>query len=226
MKSGPDEKLYPFVMAAFAVILVLSNTVASKVWSVGGFVFAGAMIIFPVSYILGDVLTEVYGFARARKVIWVGIASNVLMVVVYMIVSALPGVDPEFSTAFSTVLSPVLRVVVASMAGLWCGQFVNSIVLSRLKVATNGRWLWVRTIASTLLGEGIDTAVFVTIAFAGTLPWTVIVNMILTGAAVKTLYEAAITPVTYVVVRWFKRVEGGEAYDDEVAYNPFSVGAL
>lgn len=231
MGTGVQKRsLYPYVMAAFCVIVVLSNIVAVKLFTVFGmFVAAGGLVLFPLSYILGDVVTEIYGYAGARKIFWAGLAANVLMVITFTIVDALPGLNPVLSGQFHGVLSSVPQIVMASMCGIWCGQFANAFVMSRMKVATKGRWLWMRTISSTLVGESIDTAVFSILAFGiwGTVPWFVIPTMIFTGAVSKTAYEIIATPLTYIVVNWMKRQEG-EVIDAGAVYNPFTgrVGAV
>jgi queuosine precursor transporter len=213
---------YPYVMAAFAVILVLSNTIAARIAAFGPFVLAGAVILFPISYILGDVVTEVYGYAGARKIFWVGLAANLLMVVVYLVTDRIPAVNPAFAAQFHNVLNQVPRIVVASMVGVWCGQFANAFVMSRMKVLTKSRYLWTRTISSTIVGETIDTAVFATLAFGLALPWPVILTMIWSGALLKTLYEIAATPLTYLVVGLFKKHEGEVVdYKGSLSYNPF-----
>jgi len=217
------KTLYPYVMTAFAVILVLSNTVAVKLASFGPFVWTTAIILFPLAYILGDVITEVYGYVRARQVFWVGIVANLLMVVVYSLSVAIRGIDADYDRLYAQVLGQVPRLVLASMVGLWAGQFVNAYVMSRMKVLTGGKLLWTRTIASTLFGETIDTACFAVIGFAGSVPWTVIGQMIYSAAIFKTLYEAAITPVTYLVINWFKKYEQQDPFDRNVNYNPFYV---
>jgi len=218
-----NYKLYPYAMAMFAVILVLSNTIAARLAFFGSFVFAGAVILFPISYILGDVLTEVYGYSGARRIIWVGIAANILMVVVYWITDKLSPVNPVFAEQFHNVLAPVPRIVVASMFGVWCGQFANARTLSSMKIWTKGRYLWTRTIGSTLVGETVDTTVFVILGFAGVVPWTVIPVMIYSGALFKTLYEVIVTPITYAVITWWKKVEGIDTYDYGLNYNPFKL---
>ena len=224
MSYEPNWKLYSYVMAAFAVILVLSNIVAAKLWALGPFVFAGGLVLFPISYILGDVVVEVYGYAGGRKIFWVGLAANVFMVIVLLITDALPGIDPEFSAKYHDVLLQVPRIVFASAVGVWLGQFVNAFVMSRMKVLTNSKYLWMRTIGSTLCGEFVDTTLFIILAFGFTLPWSVVGNMIVTGTVAKTLYEAAVTPITYIVVNWFKRVEDVEAFDAGENYSPFKSG--
>lgn len=215
------KTLYPYVMAAFAVVLVLSNTVAVKLCTFGPFVWTAAILLFPVAYILGDVITEVYGYAGARRIFWVGLAANALMALSYAVAIKLPAVDPAFDQMFGAVLAQVPRLVVASMLGVWCGQFANALVMSRMKVWTRGRRLWMRTISSTLVGETVDTAVFATLGFAFTVPWSVVGQMIYSAALFKTLYEAAVTPLTYVVVNAIKRYEG-EVFDYQVNYSPFA----
>jgi len=220
-----EEKktMYPYVMTAFAVILVLSNTTAVKLAPFGPFVWTTAIILFPIAYILGDVITEVYGYAKARKILWVGLAGNLLMAVIYSISVAMKGIDPEFDQMYARVLGQVPRLVLASMVGLWAGQFVNAFIMSRMKVWTRGKHLWTRTITSTLLGETVDTAFFASIGFAGIVPWQVIGQMVYSAAIFKTIYEAAITPVTYVVINWFKKVEAVDPFDEGINYNPFSM---
>jgi queuosine precursor transporter len=215
---------YPYVMAAFVAVLLVSNTVANKLVPVGPFVWSAAIVIFPVSYILGDVITEVYGYARARRIFWVGTAANVFLALVYTLADSLPSLDPQYGGAFHVVLGPAPRVVVASLVGLWCGQFANAWVMSRMKVLTRGRALWARCVASTFVGEGVDTAVFATLLFAGVVPWFVIPTIIWSAALFKTVYEAAVTPLTYLVVNRLKRAEGWESLDESISYTPFSLG--
>lgn len=215
------HSFYPYVMTAFAVVLVLSNTAATKLIVAGPFVWTAAIIIFPVSYILGDVITEVYGYAGARRIFWVGVTTNAVMSVVYWLTILLPPLDAKLNVQYVAVLGQVPRLVVASMAGIWCGQFANAYVMSRMKVLTKGNWLWTRTISSTLVGETVDTAVFATLGFAFSIPWSVMLTMIYSAAAFKSLYEAAVTPLTYLVVNWFKRHEG-EVFDYDVNYSPFA----
>lgn len=213
--------LYPYVMAAFAVVLVLSNTTATKLVVFGPFVWTAAIVLFPIAYILGDIITEVYGYARARRIFWAGLAANLLMSATYVIAILLPALDPEFDKSFSAVLGQVPRIVVASMVGVWAGQFANAYVMSKMKVLTKGKYLWARTISSTLVGEFVDTTLFATLGFALVLPWPVIWQMIYSAALFKSAYEALITPVTYVVVNAFKQREG-EAFDYDVNYSPFA----
>jgi len=211
---------YPYIMVAFVTVLILSNTVAVKLCPFGPFVWTAAIVLFPIAYILGDVITEVYGYAGARRIFWVGLVANLSMALVYTIADRLPALDPEFGAKFGVVLRQVPRIAAASMVGVWCGQFSNAFVMSKMKILTKGRWLWTRTIASTLVGETVDTAVFAFLGFALTVPWGVIGQMVYSAALFKTLYEAAVTPLTYLVVNAIKRYEG-EVFDYKVNYNPF-----
>jgi len=210
-------------MAAFVVILVLSNTTAVKLCQLGPVVATSAIILFPLAYILGDVITEVYGYAGARRIFWAGLAANLLMVLTYTVTILLPGVNPEFNGMYAQVLGQVPRLVVASMIGLWAGQFANAYVMSRMKIATNGKFLWLRTISSTLVGELVDTVLFATLSFAFVIPWPVVGTMIWTSTIFKSTYEVAVTPLTYLVVSWFKEREG-EVFDHDVNYSPFRGG--
>ena len=206
-------KHYSTVMALFAVLLVLSNTTATKLCLFGPFVWSSAIILFPIVYILGDVITEVYGYEGASKIFWVGLACNVLMSVTYYVTGLLRPLDPAFNTMYTTVLGQVPRIVIASLLGLWAGQFSNAYIMSKLKMYHQGRHLWFRTITSTLVGEALDTAIFCVVGFYGIVPAPVLWVMIYSATAFKAIYEAAITPVTYVVINWFKREEGGYAYN-------------
>jgi uncharacterized integral membrane protein (TIGR00697 family) len=213
--------LYPYAMAAFAVILVLSNTTATKLCPFGPFVWTAAILLFPIAYILGDVITEVYGYAGARRIFWVGLAANCLMAATYVVAVKLPGLDSGFSRSFAVVLGQVPRLVIASMAGVWCGQFANAFVMSKMKIWTEGKLLWTRTIASTLVGETVDTAIFALLGFAFLVPWPVIWQMVYSAALFKTVYEAVATPLTYIVINWFKEHEG-DTFDHGVDYSPFA----
>jgi len=198
--------------------------VAGKLITVLGKALPAAVILFPITYIFGDVLTEVYGFKRSRLIIWTGFACNLLMAVIFMLVVALP--YPEFweqQDAYAVVLGMTPRVVVASLVGYFLGEFTNSAVLSKLKLLTRGKWLFSRTIGSTIVGEGIDTVVFITIAFAGTVSSSVLLSMIAAQYIFKVVYEILVTPLTYLVVGWVKKKEGVDVYDWGVKYNPFSL---
>ena len=178
------------------------------------------MVLFPVTYIFGDIFTEVYGFRRARIIIWLGFGCSFFAVAVYMLTIALP--HPEYwqnQDAFATVLGTTPRVALASFAGYLFGEFSNSMILSKLKVRTGGRKLWVRTILSTLVGEGFDSVIFVTISFLGTMDTKIVLQMILFQYLFKVCYEIICTPLTYAIVRFLKRKEGIDTYDYDVRYN-------
>lgn len=214
--------LFLVEFALFLTSLLVSNIIAGKLIQVAGVVLPAAVILFPVTYILGDVFTEVYGFRRTRLVIWLGFAANLLMSALFLITIALP-YPPLFQSqaAFATVLGMTPRIVAASLAGYWAGEFGNSIVLSLMKKTTGGRHLWMRTIGSTIVGEGLDTVLFIAIAFWNTMPTADLFRMMLAQYLFKVLYEALFTPVTYFVVGKVKKIEGLDTYDTGVAYNPF-----
>ncbi|MEN6296616.1 MAG: queuosine precursor transporter [Rectinema sp.] len=209
----------------FITCLLISNIIASKLMQVGGIVLPSAVILFPVTYILADVFTEVYGFRKTRMVIWIGFAANAFMSMIFLIAIALP--HPSFfanQAAYATVLGSTPRILLASLAGYWAGEFSNSIVLSVLKKATKGRHLWTRTIGSTIVGEGLDTVLFIGIAFAGTVPAGTLGGMMLAQYLFKVSYEVIFTPLTYLVVGFIKRKEHIDTFDSEVVYNPFKLG--
>jgi uncharacterized integral membrane protein (TIGR00697 family) len=217
--------LFVGLTSLFVTCLLISNIIASKLMQVGGIVLPSAVILFPVTYILADVFTEVYGFKKTRMVIWIGFAANAFMSLVFLIVIALP--HPSFfanQAAYATVLGSTPRVLAASLAGYWAGEFSNSIVLSVLKKATQGRYLWTRTISSTIVGEGLDTILFISIAFVGTMPGPALLQMMLAQYLFKVSYEVICTPLTYLVVRFIKRKEQIDTFDMGVAYNPFRLG--
>lgn len=217
--------LFVGLTSLFVTCLLISNIIASKLMQVGGIVLPSAVILFPVTYILADVFTEVYGFKKTRMVIWIGFAANAFMSLVFLIVIALP--HPSFfanQAAYATVLGSTPRVLAASLAGYWAGEFSNSIVLSVLKKATKGRYLWTRTISSTIVGEGLDTILFISIAFVGTMPGPALLQMMLAQYLFKVSYEVVCTPLTYLVVGFIKRKEQIDTFDMGVAYNPFRLG--
>jgi len=212
------------VAALFVTCLLISNIIAVKVIMIHGLVLPVAVIIFPVSYILGDVLTEVYGYRAARRVIWLGFACNLLAVVAIAIGGALPAAPFwDGQGAYQAILGGTPRILVASFAAYLVGEFANAMIMSRLKVAMEGRHLWVRTIGSTIVGEGLDSAVFITIAFYNVMPLGVLVVAVVTQWLVKCAYEAVATPLTYAVVGYLKWREGIDVFDRDVRFNPFAV---
>ena len=208
------------IVALFVATLIASNIIAVKVVALGSLVLPAAIILFPVAYILGDVLTEVYGYAAARRVIWIGFLCNLLVVAAIWVA----GMLPENQDAWNSVLGAAPRILLASFLAYLVGEFANAFVLAKLKVATEGRHLWLRTIGSTLVGQGLDSAVFITLAFWGILPPGALATTIVTQWLVKTAYEAAATPATYAAVGWLKRAEGVDVYDRETRFNPLALG--
>jgi uncharacterized integral membrane protein (TIGR00697 family) len=211
------------IAAFFVTALVVSNVIAVKLVEVSGRVFPAGLVVFPLSYLLGDVLTEVYGFRAARAVIWLGFACNLMAVLAIQAAIALPAA-PFFGNdeAYDEILGTTWRLFLASLAAYLVGELVNSAVLARMKVATGGRLLWARTIGSTIVGEGLDSAIFVTLAFAGT--GTPLVDPILTTWAIKVAYETAATPLTYALVNTLKRREGVDVFDLDTSFSPLPVG--
>ncbi|MCX7911570.1 MAG: queuosine precursor transporter [Dehalococcoidales bacterium] len=210
------------IIALFITCLITANVIAVKVIKLGPLVLPAAIFVFPLSYILGDVLTEVYGYRTARRVIWLGFACNLIFVFFAWIGQILPAapfwVDQK---AYETILGFTPRLLAASFCGYLAGELANSFVLSRMKVLTRGRFLWSRTIGSTIIGQGLDTAIFITVAFAGT--GAAVPVMILHHWGAKVAIEAIGTPATYATVNWLKRREGIDIYDYNTKYNPFAI---
>jgi uncharacterized integral membrane protein (TIGR00697 family) len=210
------------IIAVFVTCLITANIVAVKMISLGSFTFFAAILIFPLSYIVGDILTEVYGYRMARRVIWLGFICNLILVFFVWIVQLLPSA-PAWTgqEAYKAILGSTPRILFASFLGYLVGEFTNSLVLSRMKIFTRGRWLWIRTIGSTIIGEGLDTVVFTTMATLGT-PFFVPALMLNQWLG-KVLIEVVFTPVTYAVVKWLKQKEGIDTYDRQTSYNPFLI---
>jgi uncharacterized integral membrane protein (TIGR00697 family) len=212
------------VAALFVTCLITANIIIAKQISIGGIILPAAIIIFPLSYIIGDVLTEVYGYQQARRVIWLGFLCNLVTVVAIWIAQKLPPAPVfEAQAAYERILGSTPRFLLASFIAYLAGEFTNSFVLAKMKIITKGRWLWMRTIGSTLVGQGVDTVVVLAIAFVGVLPLSVLGIMILSHWLAKSAYEVIATPLTYVVVGYLKRKEGIDVYDYGVDFNPLSV---
>jgi len=212
------------ISAIFTTCLITANITAVKVVGVLGFIIPAGIIIFPISYIFGDVLTEVYGYRKARRVIWLGFLCNLLVVATIYVAQILPPAPIwDGQAAYERILGFTPRLLAASFAAYLIGEFTNSFVLAKLKVATGGKFLWVRTIGSTLVGEGLDSAVFISIAFIGVIPSSAVVSAILTQWVVKSAYEALATPLTYVVVNFLKQREGIDVFDNDTKFNPLLV---
>jgi len=207
--------------ALFVTCLLAANTMATKLIAIGGVVLTAGIVIFPISYVIGDVLTEVWGYGAARRVIWLGFACNALMVAALWLGGRLPAA-PFWNgqEAYDTIFGQTPRVLAASFVAYLVGEFANAFVLAKLKLATRGRWLWLRTIGSTVVGQALDSIVFVTLAFAGAVPPGVLVPIAAAQWIVKVVYEAAATPLTYAAVAWLKTREGVDAYDRHTDFNP------
>ncbi|MCL5676970.1 MAG: queuosine precursor transporter [Firmicutes bacterium] len=221
-------RYFHLIMAFFVAILLTSEVAAAKIIRLGALSMTGGVIIFPLSYIFGDILTEVYGYARSRVVIWTGFAAAVLMSLAFLAVGALPS-DPFWAEqggqgAWDLILGITPRIVAGSLLAYFVGEFMNSYVLAKMKLWTTGRWLWTRTIGSTVVGEGLDTVIFVLAAFAGSLPPPLLGRVILSNYAAKVALEVLLTPVTYTVVGFLKRAENEDYYDRHTNFNPFVIG--
>lgn len=228
-------RFYDLVMAAFVAILLLSNIIgASKPSYVtlpggGNWIFGAGVLFFPISYIIGDILTEVYGYARTRRVIWTGFAALAFMAFMAWVVVKLPPAEGwPHQAAYEAVFGNSWRIVIASMVAFWAGEFANSYVLAKMKVWTQGRFLWMRTIGSTVVGQGLDSLIFYPLAFYGIAGWPVetLAQVVISQWLIKTAWEAVLTPVTYVVVNRLKRAEGVDLFDEQTDFSPFATARL
>lgn len=215
--------------ALFVTVLLTSNLIAVKLVAFGPLTLPAAVIVFPLSYLFGDVLTEVYGYSTTRRIIWLGFACNLIFVLFILAAGALPGAAGAWDTtaqdAYTRILGFTPRLLAASFAAYVAGEFLNSFVMARLKIATQGRWLWSRTIGSTLVGQGVDSAIFITGAFTGILPASVLLRTILFQWAFKTAYEIVATPFTYAVVSFLKQRERQDPFDIGTDFNPFRLAS-
>jgi len=220
-------KFYDLIMAAFVTVLLCTNLIsAGKQVSVGGFIFGAGVLFFPISYLFGDILTEVYGYARSRKVVWAGFAALAFTAVVAQVVLTLPPAPgwPR-QAAYEAVFGGFGRIAVASFLGFLCGEFANSFTLAKMKLLTSGRWLWTRTIGSTVVGELVDSLVFYPVAFLGAPGWPLerVLRILFTNYALKVAWEVVATPLTYGIVGFLKRAEGEDYYDYDTDFTPFSL---
>lgn len=226
-------KYYDFAMAAFVAILICSNLIGAaklvqffelKIGSWNAGMFGAGILFFPLSYVLGDVLTEVYGYARARRVVWAGFAAVLFMAfMAWVVVSMPPAPGWEGQDAYEAVFGLTPRIVFASVIAFWAGELANAFVMARMKVASGGKHLWQRTIGSTVVGQGVDSLLFYPIAFLGVWSVTQVITVLATNYLLKVLWEALLTPVTYRVVGMLKRAEGVDVYDADTDFTPFSV---
>ncbi len=214
-------RFLPVLTGLFVGILLLSNILASKMVRIGPFVFDGGTLLFPLSYIFGDLLTEVYGYKATRKVLWTGFTMLLLMSLNIWIIGILPAEESwTLQNDYANILMQMPRIVLASIVAYFAGEYINSVILSRMKILTRGKYLWTRTIGSTLAGQLIDTTLFVTIAFLGLYPPAILVIMIMSNYLFKTAIEAAFTPLTYLSVNFMKKREQCDVFDHDERYNP------
>lgn len=206
----------------FVVILLVSNLVAQKVCQIGPFAVSGAILLFPITYIFGDIFTEVYGYGASRRAIWLGFFGTALLYIMGAITISLPPAPGWHNQeAFASVFGFIPRILAASLLAFWAGEFANSYTMARLKLLTNGRKLWTRTIGSTVVGQAVDTSIVIFLTFAGAVPASTMLNMVATSYSLKVAYEVIATPITYLVVNWLKKTEQSDAFDRQESFNPF-----
>jgi uncharacterized integral membrane protein (TIGR00697 family) len=223
LESDRRYKYLDSFITLFVVVLLVSNVVAAKFFAIGPLRVSAAQVLFPITYIFGDVFTEVYGYAASRRTIWYGFfASFILVTLTYIAVVIPPAPEYTDQRAFETIFKPVGRIVVASLLAYWCGEFANSFTLAKLKLLTRGKYLWTRTIGSTVIGQAVDTTVVMFAAFYGLRSLSTILRLIFAGYVIKVVYETLMTPVTYAVVNYLKRTEGVDYFDVDTNFNPFA----
>lgn len=226
--SNTEKKQYKFydlVMASFVTVLLCSNLIgAAKVCTVFGFTFGAGVLFFPISYVFGDILTEVYGYARARKVVWAGFAALIFASFMCTFIVALPpAASWMHQEAYTLIYGQAPRIAIASLVAFWAGEFSNSYILAKMKLATSGKLLWMRTIGSTIAGEGIDSLIFYPLAFWGVWPPELVLQVMMSNYAIKVGWEALLTPVTYKIVGTLKRLENEDYFDRDTNFTPFSL---
>jgi uncharacterized integral membrane protein (TIGR00697 family) len=216
-------KYLDVLTTAFVVILLVSNLIAQKVCQIGPFAVSGAILLFPITYIFGDIFTEIYGFAASRRAIWLGFFGTILLYLMGAIIIALPAAPGWHNQeAFSIVFGFIPRILAASLVAFWAGEFANSYTMACLKLLTDGRKLWTRTIGSTIVCQAVDTTLVIILTFVGIIPLRTLANMIVTAYVLKVAYEVLATPVTYLVINWLKKAEHADAFDRNENFNPFS----
>jgi uncharacterized integral membrane protein (TIGR00697 family) len=225
-------RYYDLIMAAFVTVILCSNLIGVHKVSVinlpfwGEFIFGAGVLFFPISYLFGDILTEVYGYARSRKVIWAGFGAMIFASLMSLIVTNLPSastMDPERQAAIELIFGQTPRIVIASMFAFWLGEFANSFVLAKMKILTSGKWLWTRTIGSTFVGEAVDSLVFYPVAFLGIWSYEQIIAVLIGNYLLKVLWEVLATPFTYIFVAFLKKAENEDYYDKDTNFSPFSI---
>ena len=223
--EGREPKYYDLFTAFFVAVLIVSEITSTKLVSFWGIQTAGAIILFPISYIFSDILTEVYGYARARRVMWMGFASLILMSVVLILVGMMPAAPTWHNQqAYNLILGFVPRISLASIIAYWVGGFANDFVLAKMKIFTKGKMLWSRTIGSTVVGQAVDSFLFIGIAFYGIIPNAIILQIALTQYILKVAYETVATPITYFIINKLKKSEGIDVYDYNTNFSPFKFG--
>jgi len=221
---GREPKYYDLFTGLFVAILLISEITSTKLVHIWFFQTAGAIILFPISYIMSDILTEVYGYARARRVMWIGFGSLILMSVVLILVGMMPSAPSWHNQqAYNLILGFVPRLSMASIIAYWAGGFANDFILAKMKIWTKGKMLWSRTIGSTVVGQAVDSFLFIGIAFYGILPTPVVLQIAVTQYCLKVAYETVATPITYFIVSQLKKKEGIDVYDYNTNFNPFHV---
>jgi queuosine precursor transporter len=225
LESHRRYKYLDVLTTMFVVVLLVSNLVAQKICMIGPFAVTGAVLLFPLTYIFGDIFTEVYGFASSRRAIWLGFFGTALLYLLAAAVIALPGApDWKNQQAFAAVFGFIPRILIASLIAFWAGEFANSYTMARMKLWTNGKMLWTRTIGSTVVGQGVDTVLVVTLTFVGRYPVRILINIIGTAYVLKVSYEVLATPITYFVIGRLKAAEHADAFDRGETFNPFHFG--
>jgi uncharacterized integral membrane protein (TIGR00697 family) len=226
MQNAGDRqfKYLESLILIFVVVLLISNLVAQKICRIGPLTLSGAELLFPITYIFGDIFTEVYGYAASRRAIWTGFFASALLSIMGAIIVALPPAPGwQNQAAFATVFSFIPRLVAASLIAYWAGEFTNSYVLAKMKLLTRGRWLWTRTVGSTITGQAVDTTIVVLIAFWGHAPGRLLFSLIVSAYVAKVAYEVLATPLTYAIVGGLKKSEQIDAYSDHANFNPFAL---
>lgn len=224
LKKAEHSTLYVVVVAFFVTGLLISNVIAVKTIQIGDVVLQAADLIFPITYIIGDILTEVYGYKRARKAIWIGFSCSLFAVMAITLGQYLPAHSEwHDQAAYDAILGSQWRIVAASFTAYLFGEFMNSYILAKMKIWTKGKYLWTRTIGSTVVGQGFDTTIFLTLAFWGVMPTDVLISLIGFQWLFKVCYETAATPLTYLVVNTLKRHEGIDVYDRDTKFSPFAL---
>ena len=234
MQEKRTYRYFDLIMAAFVAVLLCSNLIGvQKVTHInlpliGDYIYGAGVLFFPISYLFGDVLTEVYGYKRSRRVIWAGFGALIFASLMSYIVTSLPAastMSAEQQNAVNAIFGQTWRIVLASLVAFWLGEFVNSFVLAKMKVATEGKFLWLRTIGSTFAGEAVDSLIFYPVAFLGTWSNQQVVSVMIGNYFIKVLWEVVATPLTYVVVGYLKRIEHEDYFDRETDFNPFTLDA-